>query len=85
VSQRFLANLIIWLLPGGSIVQLVRAAWAYRECRKAAALNGLPYKFKWDVLRGPEWRLLHPASGHYCDICGADNYHGEPCDAGLHS
>lgn len=76
-------NVIIWLIPLGCVVQLLRGLWAYRACRKAVGDH--PYWFKWDVLHGPRWSLAHPASGRYCHICGADAAKEEPCDAGLHS
>lgn len=27
---------------------------------------------------------MHPATGRYCPICGADAVKNQPCDAGLH-
>lgn len=78
-----LFNILLWLIPGGILIQALRGLWAYRQCRKAA--GNLPYEFNWTVLKGAKWRVLHPATGRFCHICGADGEKNEPCDAGLHS
>lgn len=78
-----LLNTVLWLIPFGILIQAIRGVWAYRQCRKAA--GDLPYEFTWTVLGGPKWRVLHPATGRFCHICGADAEKNESCNAGLHS